>query len=223
MHANVSFPTSLIELAMAHAGRSEWGMARGLLEQGLARPEDRYQAGFLLWEVCQVLGDSVAAVEHLRTALEISPLTSRPAERPVRRVLALTVPGDFQANLPLAMVLTEASTHLYTYWLHDPAAVIADPAQAARAIPDDIDCVFIAIAEDARHTHALQAAGALAGALQLPVINAPARIAAASRDNVARALRDVPGAIVPMQTSCARAEVLAERVVEALRELKIID
>ncbi len=205
-------PDASITIAMAHAGRAEWAQARSLLEQGLSQPETRYQAGFLLWEVCQVLADPIAAVGHLRSALEISPITSRPAEHPARRVLALAVPGDFQANLPLAMLLTEASTHLYTYWLHDVEAAIADPARLARTLPDDIDCVFVAIAEDARHIRALTAAAALADALALPVINVPARIAAASRDHVARMLQSVPDTIVPTQTLCARAEVLAAPV-----------
>ena len=189
----------LLDVAMAHAGRNDWGPARAALEQALGQPAQRQQAQFLLWEVCQVLGDPGAAVAHLRAAVATAPLVARLSATPSRHVLAIAVPGDFQANLPIAMLLTEATTSLTTFWLDDPASVLAAPAAVAARLPDDIDAVFIVIAEDARHADAVRAADCLAAALGRPVINPGAMIAAASRDAMAERLAGIAGAIVPKQ------------------------
>ena len=203
---------SRLQRAMLAAGQGDWAQARIWLEQAVQTADECQQARFLLWEVCQVLGDRDAAVAYLRAAVAVAPLVLRPSATPQRRVLALTVPGDFQANLPVAMLLTESSTELYTYWLHDPAQVLANPLMAAEAIPAEIDCVFIAIAEDRRHTQALQAAEALAAALGKPVINPAARIALAARDTAATLLQGVPGAIVPTQRLLPREALQAAPV-----------
>lgn len=203
-------PPPRLERAMLAAGQGDWAQARGLLEQAVHNAGECQQAQFLLWEVCQVLGDRDAAVAHLRAAVAVAPLVLRPSATPQRRVLALTVPGDFQANLPVAMLLTDNSTELYTYWLHDPVQVLADPLKAAAAIPAEIDCVFIAIAEDRQHAQALLAAEALAAALGKPVINPAARIALAARDTAAALLQGVPGAIVPTQRLLTRDALMAE-------------
>lgn len=189
----------LLDFAMAHAGRNEWAPARAVLEQAIGQPGQRHQAQFLLWEVCQVLGDPTAAVAHLRAAVAEAPLVARPSATPSRHVLAIAVTGDFQANLPIAMLLTEATTSLTTFWLDDPAAVLAAPAAIAASLPDDIDAVFIVIAEDVAHAEALRAADGLAAALGRPVINHGTQIAAASRDAMAQRLAGIPGAIVPGQ------------------------
>lgn len=196
-------PTSFITLAMQHAERGDWSIARALLDYALAVPGDRQSARFLLWEVCQVLGDSDTAVAHLRAAVAETPLTFRHAANPVRRVLVVNTPGDFQANLPVAMLLDDATTDLHTLWLHDPAA---DPEALLAALPD-IDCVFIAIAEDYRHADALRAADALAARIGKPVINAGHLIAATGRDAVAKLLGEVADAVVPQQTMRPRAAV----------------
>ena len=123
-----------------------------------------------------------------------------------RTVLALAVPGDFQANLPLAHLFDDA-TALHTLHLVDPAAILADPAAAVpRGLPP-LDAVFIAIAEDREHEAALRAADAVAAATGAPVINRGSMVAALSRESVARRLRAIPGAIVPAQRHRSRAEL----------------
>jgi hypothetical protein len=193
----ISRPPSFVTLAMQHAERGEWAIARALLEYAEALPRDRHVARFLLWEVCQALGDPDAGVAYLGAAVAETSLTFRPAKAPQRRVLVVNTPGDFQANLPVALLLDEATTDLHTLWLHDPASLPTD-------LPD-IDCVFIAIAQDCRHDAALEAADRLAARIGKPVINQGHRIAATGRDAAAALLRDVPGAIVPLQVLCARA------------------
>ena len=192
---------------MQHAERGEWSIARALLEYAEAVPRDRQAARFLLWEVCQALGDTGAGVAYLRAAVAETPLTHRQAPSPQRRVLVLNTPGDFQANLPVALLLDTATTDLHTLWLHDPAMIAADPNPLLAALPE-IDCVVIAIAEDFRHLDALRVAGLLADRIAKPVINPGHRIAATGRDAAAALLRDIAGTIVPDQILIRRAQLV---------------
>ncbi len=187
----------LLQRAMACAGARDWPGARRLLEQALVAPEYAQAARLLLWEVCQATGERDAALAHLDAALRANPLTTRPAAGVARRrVLALAVPGDFQANLPLGPLL-DAETELHTLWLVDPAAVLADPLGAVAGHVPEFDCVFIAIAEDARHGAALAAADALVAALGRPSINSARRVASLDRAGAAALLAGVDGALVP--------------------------
>ena len=188
----ISRPTSFIALAMQHAERAEWPVARAVLEYAVKIPRDRQAARLLLWEVCQVLGDAEAGVAHLRAAVTEMPLTFRPATHPRRRVLVINVVGDFQANLPVAMLLDDTTTDLHTLWLQ-PDVPVPD-------VLPEIDCVFIAIAEDQRHAEILRTADLLAARLGKPLINPGHLIAATGRDHMAALLWDIPNAIVPRQT-----------------------
>ena len=108
----------------------------------------------------------------------------------------LAVPGDFQSNLPLDR-LFDHGTALHTLWIADPEAALRDPAAALPAQLPSIDCVFIAVAEDARHRQALRAADALAAELGKPTINHGARIAALSRSGMTTVLQDAADIVVP--------------------------
>ncbi len=187
--------------------------ARQTLEAMLlaARPAPNPEIHYLLWEACLADGDRVAGLAHLASAIELDPLRSRPVaanETPRRTVLALAVPGDFQANLPLNM-LFDAATALHTLHLADPAAILADPAAFVPSRLPPVDAVFIAIAEDEPHREALAAADALAAAIGAPVINRGVTIASLCREGVARRLISIPGAVVPAQRHRSRAELLA--------------
>jgi len=200
-------PPVPVSRALDCGARRDWAAARVWLEQALLAPATRQDARFLLWEVCQALGDRDAALAHLDAALRVNPLTTRPAAgMPRRRVLALAVPGDFQANLPLGPLL-DADTELHTLWLRDPAAILADPLGAAAGHVPPFDCLFLAIAEDDRHAQALLAADALVRALGRPAINRGAAVAALSRTGAAALLAGLPGAVVPQPRPATRAEL----------------
>jgi tetratricopeptide (TPR) repeat protein len=200
-------PPAPLSRSLDCAARGEWAAAHGWLGQALSDPATRQNARFLLWEVCQALGDRDAALAHLDAALRINPLTTRPATAtPRRRVLALAVPGDFQANLPLGPLL-DAETELHTLWLRDPAAILADPLGATAGHIPPFDCVFLAIAEDDRHAAALAAADALIRALGRPAINRAGAVAALSRTGAAALLAGLPGAVVPQPQPASPAEL----------------
>ncbi|TLU74344.1 ATP-grasp domain-containing protein [Lichenicoccus roseus] len=180
--------------------RARWQHSRTLLEAATQVPASRRDAHRVLWETCQALGDRTAALLHLQMALAEGAFFTRPCRRPAKRsVLMLCVPGDFQANLPLDRLFDD-TTLLHTLWITDPRRVLADPEAA---LPPELraampfDCVFIAIAEDARHVAALAAADALADCIAAPVINQGARVGGLSRAGAATLLRGLPDAIVP--------------------------
>lgn len=179
--------------------------AHNILQQALRNPAEERAAHYLLWEVCQVLGHPEVAMANLQAALRSGPVTSRPSAAPRRRVLAVAVPGDFQANLPIGALLEPDGTELHTLWLTDPAAVLRDPGSAFGPHPPPFDCLFVTIAEDARHAPALRAADHLAATLGVPSVNRGSRIAASSRAGAARLLQGIPDAVVPLQRLAGRA------------------
>ena len=171
----------------------------------------RTTARYVLWEVCQGCGDPAAARLHLDAAMRHDPLQTRlvAGATPVRSVLRLAAPGDFQANIPLEMLL-DGSTLLHTLWIVDPEAVIADPGSAFRSGVPAIDCVFIGIAQDLRHRVHLRAADALARWLGRPTINDGAGIDRLSRDGTARLLGSVPHLRVPVPVMADRQALLLD-------------
>jgi hypothetical protein len=172
-------------------------------------PAERQPARFMLWEVCQVLDDPETAIRHLRAAVRENPVTTQPSPNPQRRILALAVPGDFQANLPLNFLLSTATTELHTLWLHDPSAILADRLGAVAGHVPEFDCIFIAIAEDVRHAAALRAADRLAASLGGPLINSGTRFAALSRTGAASLLQGIPHCIVPSPVLAPRKPLAA--------------
>ena len=190
---------------------SDFNLLRAQLEVALDDPQIQTEAHYLLWEVCQACGDLAAALAHLDIAIHTQPLRSRsiPGAVPSRSVLAIAVPGDLQANLPVGMLLNE-STQLHVLWLAHPEAVLADPLSILPLNMPKVDCIFIAIAEDSRHKAALHAADVLAEALRRPIINCGNVISQLSRDGAASLLADTPGAVVPSHCLKDAAELLLE-------------
>ena len=186
--------------ALECAAREDWRSAHDMLQRAAGISTDKRAAHFMLWEVCQILGDPEAATANLRATLQEDPVTSRYCPAPLRQILVLAVPGDFQANLPLDALLGAPDNQLHTLWLTDPEATVKDPLSAFGNLRPKFDCVFIAIAEDVRHRRALEAADRVAEALNVPVINQGRRIAAVSRSGAAQLLRGLPDAVVPSQT-----------------------
>ncbi len=193
----------------AEQERQRWQQSRARLEAATSQPALRRQAHRLLWELCQVLGERDQALAHLQAAIAEDPLFLHlhpHAAQPERSVLMLAVPGDFQSNLPLDRLFDDR-TALHTLWIADPEAMLRDPAGTLPARLPPIDCVFIAIAEDARHRAALLAADALAAILGKPTINRGARIATLSRSGMAM-LRDAPDLVIPAHHEVAQGAAL---------------
>jgi aromatic-L-amino-acid/L-tryptophan decarboxylase len=203
-NTDIKPPSVLLEGALDCAAREDWRAAYDILQRAAGTSAAKRAAHFMLWEVCQILGDPEAATANLRAALQEDPVTSRCCPDPLRRILVLAVPGDFQANLPLDALLGAPDNQLHTLWLADPEATVNDPLSAFGSFLPEFDCIFIAIAEDVRHHRALEAADRVAEALSVPVINQGRRIAAVSRSGAAQLLGGLPDAVVPSQTLVER-------------------
>ena len=212
---NAQDTTAMIALMRTDPPDPLFARHRQQLEHLLLRGSDFAEAvladvHYVLWEVCQACGDPRAAAAHLDLATRIRPLRTRllAGASPCRSVLLLAAPGDFQANLPLDLLL-DGRTLLHTLRIRDPAAVLADPRAAFghEDVPP-FDCVMIAIAEAAERVAHLHAADALAAFLGKPVLNRGDRIARLSRIGAATILAGITDAIVPFPTTMCRAALL---------------
>lgn len=208
---------SLLDEALLRMDGSDWDGAYRLLVEALEQPAMQRDAHLLLSEVCQARGDREAALQHLSDALAQHPLTSRSARPEAgglvrRRVLMLAVPGDFQANLPLAMLLDDPQTELHTLWITDPAMILSDPWRARALVPRGIDIVFTVIAQDERHTEALRAADMLIATLGLPSLNNPRVISGLSRVDAAWMLEGCDDLIVPQPRLLSRKLLACETI-----------
>lgn len=208
---------TLLDEALLRMGEADWNGAHLLLSEALEQPTMQRDARLLLSEVCQALGEHEAALQHLSEALAQNPLTSRglPGAAGVparRRVLMLAVPGDFQANLPLAMLLDDPQTELHTLWITDPALILSDPWRARALVPRGLDVVFTVIAQDERHTDALRAADMLIATLGLPSLNNPRLISGLSRIEAARMLSGCADLVVPQPRLLSRKMLACETI-----------
>ncbi|WP_291366023.1 ATP-grasp domain-containing protein [Acetobacter sp. UBA5411] len=160
---------------------------------------ERAQLHYRLWEMCLVCGDEAAALDHLNTAMHLDPIQQpdRPDVGTERRIIVMNVPGTFQANAPLAMLLDD-STALYTMWVSGEPDRREELAERIRNLQPDV--VVLAMGEDARRTTAILEAEAIGKASGVPVLNGGGRIMDMARSTVPDILADIPGLLVPSCT-----------------------
>ncbi|MCH4092204.1 hypothetical protein [Acetobacter sp.] len=157
---------------------------------------EQAQLHYRLWEMCQVCGDEAAALWHLDRAMHLDPVQrpDAPDAGAVRRIVALNVPGTFQANAPLAMLLDD-STALYTMWVSGEPHRRQELAERIRKLRPD--AVVLAMGEDARQKAAILEAEAIGREAGFPVLNGGERIMHMARSLVPEILAGIPGLLVP--------------------------
>lgn len=157
---------------------------------------EQAQLHYRLWEMCQVCGDETAALRHLKAAMHLDPVQEpvRSDGGSVRRIVVLNVPGTFQANAPLAMLLDDG-TALYTLWVSGEPDRREELAERIRKLRPDV--VILTMGEDARQTAAILEAEAIGKASGIPVLNGGERIMHMARSMVPEILADIPGLLVP--------------------------
>ncbi|NHN92694.1 ATP-grasp domain-containing protein [Acetobacter sicerae] len=157
---------------------------------------EQAQLHYRLWEMCQACGDEAAALSHLKAAMHLDPVQrpDRSDEGAVRRIVVLNVPGTFQANAPLAMLLDD-STALYTMWVSGEPDRREELAERIRKLKPD--AVVLAMGEDARQTAAILEAEAIGRTSGVPVLNGEERIMQMARSMVPEILENIPGLLVP--------------------------
>ena len=136
-------------------------------------------------------GRAVEAQTLFREALALRPFSRRPAAGGKAAFTALLLIAPGAANTPIDFLLERAR--------YDSIIVPLLPGIGAdaAALAGQGDIVVNLVSDADWHGGALPAAAELAGRLDLPVINPPARIPATARDSVARLLSNIPGCVAP--------------------------
>lgn len=141
--------------------------------------------------VMQFYGNTALALELQREALRECRHYCIPAAQPVTlRLLALVVPGELMANVPLECLLEQTDIELHLYY------VTAKDALTLAALPPH-DLLFVAIGESSVNQPVLAAWQARLAQWSVPVLNLPQHIVQTARDTAAQHLREVPGVVMP--------------------------
>jgi tetratricopeptide (TPR) repeat protein len=171
-----------IEAGYRLAAAGDMTAARAAFATALAFAPNAFSAHWGSYETNLVLGNEAQALAHQRHALALQPIASRAASvaPAALTILALHVPGTFQANIPLDFVLDPARVTLHKWFLTDGPAPALPPH----------DLVFTAIADAPEIADAVRRAAGFIARNGKPAINAPYALAATSRDAVAGAFRE---------------------------------
>ncbi len=189
---------TLLRLNMAGADLSPLGQA--LIARASEDPTDAcslLDAGI----ICQFHGQPVLAQHLQNEALNMQQHYCLPAQRPCRlRLLALVVPGDLMANVPLECLLEDADVELNLYYTLGTTIAYQDlPAH---------DVLFVAIGGSTANTPTLETWAKHLENWPKPVLNRPAMIAHLARDTAGDLLQDIPGLLMPKTQRIAHQTLL---------------
>jgi glutathione synthase/RimK-type ligase-like ATP-grasp enzyme len=150
----------------------------------------------------QLFGNVEGGLACQRLALERARLYRAPAaaERPALRLLALAAPGDIGVNTPLEFLLEGSDVALDTLYV-----------VPGGRLPQDLpacDLAIVAVGESDANRSVLDHIAKLAVRAPVPVLNDPRRVAALSRERVAKLLDGVPGLLAPPTRRVGRASLL---------------
>src|SRR5471032_1199067 len=115
------------------------------------------------------------------------------------RLLAFMAPGDFMANAPLEFLLEGSNVTLDMLYVV-PGAELPD------IIPEH-DLAIVAVGESDDNQAVLREVAALVRSWPRPVLNAPSRIGALSRDAACALLGSTIGTAIPQTLRIARAQL----------------
>ena len=140
--------------------------------------------------IFQFHGNLELALNLQKEALSQRRLYCLPAKKPVKlRLLALMVPGEIMANVPIECLLEDCDVELN---IHYATGAEVDPAE----IPEH-DVLFVAICETEASRPILQAWLPLLAMWPRPVLNNPLNIERVARDTAAGLLSALPGVVMP--------------------------
>lgn len=151
---------------------------------------DFAEAHLALGALLEAAHDRERAAEHFAKATQLRQLYPAPqAERAVRRVLVLAVPGGGQKNTPLDFLVDPERTALHLLYF-------TPKAQALSSLPE-FDVIFNAIDESESSDYASNAAAVAIAAHDKPAINRPSCVARVRRSVLPQTLNGVGGCVVP--------------------------
>lgn len=176
-------------LGSLHVRAGRFADARACYERVLSRYPMDMTAHSAMYEIEQIDGNTAKALEHQRRVLEHKTIFSHHAPQERRRLLALLVPGDWQANVPVDFLIDRQTTTLHKLYL-------VTPDQPLEAIPQ-ADAVFVAIGESDESAESLALTSGLLRRIGLPFINDPQRILLTNRVRLAQTLAHIPNLHAP--------------------------
>jgi glutathione synthase/RimK-type ligase-like ATP-grasp enzyme len=190
-------------LGSLHVRAGRFADARACYERILEREPFDLASHAAMYEIEQIDGNRSKALDHQRRMLERKTLFSHHAPQERRRLLALMIPGDWQANVPVDFLIDPRTTTLHKLY-------IVSPEQIAAAVIPRADAVFVAIGESDEAAQALTLAADLLRRTNLPCINDPEAIRAANRANLSRVFARLANVHAPL-VKRVRRRALAQR------------
>jgi glutathione synthase/RimK-type ligase-like ATP-grasp enzyme len=196
---------ALSGLGSLHVRAGHFADARACFERVLAQDPADMNAHLSMYELEQIGGNVSKALHHQSRVLERKTIFSSHAPHEQRRLLALMVPGDWQANVPVDFLIDRRTTTLHKLFLVSPEQIASTP------IPQT-DAVFVAIGESDETFEALSAALQLLPQIGLPHINDPRNILKTNRERLAAALASLPNIHAPQTVRATRDALASGRV-----------
>lgn len=192
---------SLVKLAFQQADLMPIWSA--LMARVSANPRDA-AALFDMSIILRVTGQSDNADAVQRQALAISQhFVKTFGSGQGLNVLALMTAGNFMANTPIEFLLEGSDTTLTMFFVDANTRTLGDIS--------GYDMVFVAVGESEANVPVLATIARLMEGIDMPTVNnAPAAIAALTRDGVARTLANEPSITAPSVRRVFRGEPLAE-------------
>ncbi|HEY9179859.1 MAG TPA: tetratricopeptide repeat protein [Candidatus Baltobacteraceae bacterium] len=200
LKADPSYAPALNGIGTLHVRAGRFAQARECFERVLAGDSRDLTAHAAMYELEQIDNNVPKALYHQRRILERKTLFSEFAPQERRRLLALLVPGDWQANVPVDFLIDRRTTTLHKFYL-------LSPQQSGAAPMPQADAVFVAIGESDEAVEALSLASALLKRIGLPYINDPHKILATNRVQVARNLAGIANVHVPPTSRVRRQQL----------------
>lgn len=164
-------------------------LCQSLIQNATENPDDACSLldASVIFHFC---GNQHLALQLQREALNLRRHYVLPARQPVKlRLLALMVPGELAANVPIECLLEASDIDLNIYYVTDGAF---DPAE----IPEH-DVMFVAIGESVLSRPLLDAWLPLLTQWPRPVVVNPCHISRVARDAAACLLSDLDGVAMP--------------------------
>ncbi len=162
--------------------------------------------------ILQLKGERELGLKIQRQALSIRQIYAvagaTPEEAEIRLLLVMGE-GDLMANSPVECLMEHKNVALNIVYVTDKLDM-----------PDNLpehDVLFVAIAESEKNNPVLRKVSEKIASWHVPVLNDPLRIAALSRDNCARLLKDIPGVEMPQTLRLDRREI-ESLTMESIRE-----
>lgn len=192
---------SLIGLASlmtkAYSGTDLAPLGQHLLDRVASNPDDA-DALLDLSTILQLKGKRETALAVQAQALELRQHYRLRAagDNNALRLLAVKGPGDLMSNAPLEFLLEGSDVALDMLYV---APGLPFPA----SLPDH-DLMIVAVAPSDRNRPVLKLIESLMPSWPCPVLNAPDRIAALSRDAACKLLKSAPGVVMPVSVRIDR-------------------